>query len=364
MKSKAHISLVKLQIVRMILVSMLAAFAISLGSILLFFVACEHIDYEKYTDMIDWYNHSEAGPVIVMSAFLIMFIIHTFWIFILKMNRITRAVSDISDKVHQMTEGDLEVRITDIQNNELGDLAQDINTMAGSIEALFMKEKQWNQERYNMLTNISHDLKTPMMSILGYVDRISNKKYSDDEELTQYCNIIEHKTKDLNTVINQFFQLSKISSGDYKLQMVEIRLLEFSQQVLMVYMPVFEDNSIELYMNIPSDLKINTDISILKHIYENLISNVVKYAAEGHYFEIKASRKEPCTVIEFINHGPRIPLSEIDNIFNKFYREKTSIEKEGSGCGLYIVRLMTGLLNGTITVESNDNETDFILSLE
>jgi signal transduction histidine kinase len=343
--------------------SMGLALILSFCSILICFVCMEYLTTSLYEKVMNWYSSDATAGIWMMVFFVIQFLLHTFWIFMKMMNEITNAITGISDGVHCISNGNLDTRIDENFNNELGNLAQDINLMAGSIAQSKEKEKQWNQERYNMITNMSHDLKTPMLSIIGYTDLIQNRKYKDEEELNHYCKIVSDKTKDLNTVVNQLFQLSKINSSDFLVKREQINLLEFTQQILMTFMPQLIKEEIDYTMDIPMNLQLNTDPAMMRHIFDNLISNTLKYAAGGHYLQMYARQDELGTRIELVNHGPMIPKDELEDIFIRFYREKKNHQKEGSGCGLYIVKQMSELLGGSITVQSSEKETRFILRL-
>lgn len=359
---------IKVQIIGYFIISMLLAFLLTVISIFAFFLILEYTAYGSYLKFMDWYNHSFAATLFVMIVFVIIFMIHTFWIFMLQMNRITNLISHISDVIHNFTEGNLETRITlhnnnykNYNNNELGKLASDINFMAETISQSIEHEKKWNQDRYNMITNMSHDLKTPIMSIGGYVDFISQGKYDSEQELKSYCDIVSKKTKELNITINQLFEVSKISSYDFKLQKVLINMKQFTEQVLISFTPQFQEKDMEYRLNIESDLMLDADPTLLKRVFENLINNALKYAYNGKYLDITGRMNNSILELEFQNYGDKIEQLELENIFHKFYREKKNSGNEGSGCGLFIAKQIIELHGGTITVQSDERHTVFYI---
>jgi signal transduction histidine kinase len=311
----------------------------------------------------DWYNQSFGATLFVMIVFVMIFMIHTFWIFMLQMNRITNSISHISDVIHNFTEGNLETRITLRNDNELGKLASDINYMAETISQSIEREKNWNQDRYNMITNMSHDLKTPIMSIGGYVEFISQGKYENEQELKLYCDIVSQKTMELNTTINQLFEVSKISSYDFKLQKVTINMKQFTEQVLISFTPQFQEKDMEYRLNIEPDLMLDADPALLKRVFENLVNNTLKYAYNGKYLDINGKMNNGVLELEFENYGDKIEQQELENIFHKFYREKKNSGNEGSGCGLFIAKQIIELHGGTITLQSDERHTVFYIRI-
>ena len=364
---KKNISKIKLQIIFKFIVSVFLAFLVEMAVALAFFVILEQGWKKQYVLLINWYNGSLEGQMFFVVALLLLFLFNTFFIFLGQMDSITDAISSLSGGIRLLAEGQLDKKIIINQKNELGLLATDVNDMAQRLKESLEKEKQWYQERYNMITNLSHDLKTPMMSIMGYVEMIIQKKYSSDEELLVYCEIVERKTKELNKNINQLFELSKITSADYEIKKQDIYLKEFTEQILLGYIPQLEESNLKFRIDISSDLRIRADVDGLKRLYENLISNTIKYAAEGEYLDIEAKTKPGFASSEikliFRNYGKKIEENELAQIFQKFYRQKDSMPKEGSGYGLYIVKRIVELHGFTISVKSDEVCTEFVINM-
>lgn len=361
MNRKQNASL-KMQIVIKFILSatgaMLASFVVIFGGIVLL----EHAWHEKYDAFITWYNSDyTAGAIFLLgtSAILIAF---TFIFFLCSMNTITSEIARISDVIHLLSDGKLDNRITNISNNELGKLASDVNAMAESLQMSMKKEKQWNEERYNLITNMSHDLKTPMMSVMGYADRIKKKKYKNEQELEEYCDIIFHKTEELNVVVKQLFEFSKFSSSSYPLQKQEIPVMQFAEQVAMTFIPQLDAAQLELHLKLSPDMTVMADMNALKSVFENLISNAIKYAADGKNLDICEVQSGEKREIIFRNYGSKIDEDDIDKLFEKFYREKKNDGIEGSGCGLFIVRQIMQLHGGEIYITSSEQCTEFHLT--
>lgn len=201
------------------------------------------------------------------------------------------------------------------------------------------------------------------MSICGYIEFISQGKYNDEQELWLYCNIVSQKTKELNTLINQLFEVSKISSYDLELQKVPINVMQFTEQVLISFTPLFHEKKMECRLNIEPNMMLEADPALLKRVFENLVSNTLKYAANGRYLDILARTNKGRSEIEFVNYGDKIEQQDMESIFHKFYREKKNNGNEGSGCGLFIAKQIIELHGGTITVQSDDSSTIFYIKI-
>lgn len=347
------------------MISALLSAVVVFGSMCTFFLVLERVCYDGYLAFIDWYNRGGyKNGTIVLFTLLILFAVSTFLIFMRRMNRLTETISKISNNIHRIAEGDLDDRIYVKEGNELGRLAEDVNIMAAKIKENREKEKQWNKERYNMITNMSHDLKTPIMSISGYIDLIQKGKYQEQEELLNYCQIVSRKTSELNRSINQLFELSRLNSYDIQLHKCQLNIMQFAEQVLITFIPKFQEKGMEYRLEIKKDITICADPLLLKHLFENLITNALKYAKEGKFLDISAFKKEEEINLCFRNYGKKIPKNEIDRIFMKYYREKSNSGTEGSGCGLAIVKQIVELHEGEIVVQSDDKCTEFQIRMK
>jgi len=308
----------------------------------------------------NWVSISYLGIMVMWIILLCSFAGVAFFIFMKRMTSITIDISKITEQVQWISKGQFEKRIILSRQDELKVLGDSINLMAEMLKEKIEKEKEWNDQRYQMITNLSHDLKTPIMSIGGYVRLLQEEAYENESERERYLEIIDKKTKELNESINELFELSKISSSEVKIEKKMLNVCQFIEQVVMTFLPKLEESQMTFRMDIPKELMVYADPWFLKRISENLVNNAIKYGMEGKYLDISAHMVlEEKVSICFINYGERIPEEEVGLIFEKYYREKKNSGKEGSGCGLAIVKQMIHLLGGTIKVSSKDTQTVF-----
>ena len=319
---------------------------------------------EQFTVFMQWYNNSYKAMIAFLLMAVGLFSLITFLLLVKKMTPITDAISEISFNIEKVAGGNLDIEIETKRKDELGKLAENVNHMAKELKISKEHEEKLHEERIMMIANLSHDLKTPLMSIRGYASLIQKNKYQSKEELEQYCGIVADKTEELNASIQQIFEFSKLRSIDFKIKKEKIKLNVFLEQVILSYTGEFEKNEMNCRFFVEPELEVVVDPFLLKRVVENLVTNTIKYAAQGKYLDIFGkTTSEGKTCIIFRNYGPEIPKEEQSTIFERFYREKKNGAKEGNGLGLAIVKQIMELHKGTIEVQSGKKSTDFILTL-
>lgn len=256
-------------------------------------------------------------------------------------------ISKIKASVAIIAEGDLTHRAPLKYRNELRDLAEDINFMASELE----KE---DQKRSEFLTNISHDIRTPLTTILGYIDMIKKEKYDSKEEMNKYINIIERKGLFLATMMEDFFQYSKLTSKDIALNYENLELNELARQLFEDEESGFEERSLKLELELSNEpVYIYGDSDLLARAVNNLLSNSLKYSKTNTVVKIKISKEK----LNNVNYGvfsltnvPKEPISEeeVDSFFERLYKKDQSRSDEGSGLGLSIVKDIVKLHGGIL----------------
>lgn len=361
---KSKIKSIKLSIMWNLLISMILAVIITFFIFIFIFVMIHLISQETYEKLLKFCYSDTIAMIVTSFVILLVYLGCTITVFTYRLNEITDYIRKISNNIHKLAQGDFSEKLAIESNNELGCLAEDINIMSDKIEGYIKSEKKWNEERYNIITNMSHDLKTPIMSIDGFVQLIKNKKYANEKECDEYCEIISKKSKELSKAINQLLELSKLNEDGVQLEKSTLGLKEFVEQIMVSYFPLLEKRKMDFQISIEPDVSVTVDPVLMKRVFENIISNAIKYASSGRYLNIIAEQQGSQVTIHFINHGPMIPKHEIEHIYDRFYREKKNLENEGNGLGLAIAKAIMRLHDGTISVTSNEEETDFSIVLD
>lgn len=318
-----------------------------------------------YMKFINEYNTNSSFMLGLTIGIFVVFIVLMCFIFVKRMNKITNYIEEISQNLNIVANGNMNINIPIKTKDELGALASDVNKMAHNIEELMRKERQWEKQKNNLITNLSHDLRTPMTSIIGFLELIEKGNYKNDDELNHYCKVSLNKAKELKSSVDQLFEFTKISNGDIKLNKVNLNLYQLIEQSIIGFIPAFENSAME-YRIFSKDtgLIINGDAILLVRVFENIISNAIKYGNEGKYLDINIEKENNMAVVRFVNYGQVIEDTDLNNLFQRLYRvEKSCNKKEGTGLGLAIVKTIVELHKGEIEVESSKEKTEFKIKL-
>jgi signal transduction histidine kinase len=300
-------------------------------------------------------------PVISVTAALlfVLFVVLLSWPYI-------RYLVQITETVKTLSKGRLDVRIPVKTQDELGELAKNINQMAKQLDASIQEERRAVQSKNELITNVSHDLRTPLTSIIGYLQFIDEDRYKDEVELRYYVSIIHEKAKRLHRLIQDLFEYTRMSYGQTVLNRHELDLIELIGQVAAEFSLQLQETGMELNLEAPKEkLLIYADGEKMMRVFENLISNAIKYGQDGKKIRITAEQKEASAVVRVVNYGVPIPAADIPHIFERFYRVEKSRSDEtgGTGLGLAIVKSIVELHEGTVTLSSDERQTAFEIKL-
>jgi signal transduction histidine kinase len=256
----------------------------------------------------------------------------------------------------------LDTRIPVKGSDELSQLADTINDMSGRLKLLIEEEKQWEKAKNDIVTNLSHDLRTPLTSILGYMDLIGQNKYKDEEDLQHYSGIVYSKCKSLKTLVDDLFDYSKLNSAGLKLNRIRLNLAELLEQVVLGFIPILNENGINYRLLFQAEkVNVNGDPVLLARLFDNLVNNAVNHGKEGKRLDIELQKADGNAVIKIINFGSPILEEELPLIFERFYQsdKSRSRNEEGSGLGLAIVKSIVNLHGGTVGAQSQNGKTVF-----
>ncbi|OWR31956.1 two-component sensor histidine kinase [Saccharibacillus sp. O23] len=211
------------------------------------------------------------------------------------------------------------------------------------------------QAMRRMLANVSHDLKTPLTVVMGYAEVLDRSPHFTDEERRVMLNQIYRKTVEVHERINAFFDLSKLESGDYDLSLSPVDAAELCRQRILGYFDLLADRGFEVDIRLPEQpVWIYANAEALDRILDNLLSNAIRYGADGGYLGLHLNRSETVVTIDVIDRGRGIPSSEQLRVFERMYTLEDSRNRgfQGSGLGLAIVKRLTERLGGTVSLTS------------
>ncbi|MCY6958817.1 MULTISPECIES: sensor histidine kinase [Clostridium] len=282
--------------------------------------------------------------------------------FHLIMHKKIRYFVNINKGLEKILQGDTNIIIPVYSSDELSKLAQNINSMVDKFKNSIIKERKAEQTKIDLITSISHDLRTPLTSILGYLQLIDNDEYKDEFVLRSYVNIVLNKTKRLKVLIDDLFEVTTLNNYGFKISKQRLDIVELINQLVIEHRVNFRKANIKCRLHFKDEkICILGDSMKLVRAFENLIFNCIKYSKTSEFMDILVDKEGDKAIIEFINYGEAICPLDIPYIFNKFYRVDKSRSEEtgGSGLGLAITKNIIELHNGKIDVESNINKTIF-----
>ena len=258
----------------------------------------------------------------------------------------------ISDKLKEIIEKDSDEQITVFtENKDLMELAAQINAL---LEKYLKTKADYRRSEITskkMLSNISHDIKTPMTVILGYLEIMQLSETLSDEMLKK----VERKAQSVMELINQFFTLSKIESGDMDIELSRVDICEICRESVLDFYELLSNKKFYVKVDMPeTPIYIQGNKEALQRILFNLISNVIRYGADGKYLGISLRDDDRNVYVDVTDKGKGIDKAFADSIFDRLFTMEDSRNRniQGNGLGLTIAKNLAQRLGGTITLES------------
>lgn len=258
----------------------------------------------------------------------------------------------ISDKLKEIIEKDSDEQITVFtENKDLMELAAQINAL---LEKYLKTKADYRRSEITskkMLSNISHDIKTPMTVILGYLEIMQLSETPSGEMLKK----VERKAQSVMELINQFFTLSKIESGDMDIELSRVDICEICRESVLDFYELLSNKKLYVKVDMPeTPIYIQGNKEALQRILFNLISNVIRYGADGKYLGISLRDDDRNVYVDVTDKGKGIDRAFADSIFDRLFTMEDSRNRniQGNGLGLTIAKNLAQRLGGTITLES------------
>ena len=309
------------------------------------------------------------GSTISVLLFVLLGILLFSLIFLLLQRKMARDIETIARAVKQISEGDLSTRLELEGEGELTDIAENLNRMEEDIQELIDKERTSEQSKTDLITNVAHDLRTPLTSILGYLELLRKNQKLSPEMQQKYLDIAYNKSVRLQKLIEELFGFTKLSYGKINMNVAKVDIVELLAQLLEESYPNFQKNglSYDFVSNRKSQI-IEADGDLLARLFDNLIGNAIKYGKEGKRVRVNLRADREIVTIKIVNYGYVIPENELPLIFDRFYRTDHSRTNSsgpgGTGLGLAIVKNITDMHHGTVSVSSDLSGTVFTVRLK
>ncbi|MFC5648929.1 sensor histidine kinase [Paenibacillus solisilvae] len=319
-------------------------------------------------EIFNWFNWNIGYPEIYVIAIVMIFIVAAAYFFPRDRKlRHQRYLAQMTEDVERIARGDLQHKVPIRQVEGLEQLAVHINQFVERLDMALVEERKAQQTKNELITNVSHDLRTPLTSITGYLGLIEQDLYRDEVELRYYVSLVYEESERMSQLIQDLFEYTRLRNHEMKLREGKINLVEMLHQLTEQFQLQFEQASLTPRMKFESSqLIVSADGNKLRRVFENLLTNAIKYGREGLYLDITGYKDKHQIVIDIINYGEVIPASDLPHIFERFYRVEKSraVHSGGSGLGLAIAKEIVELHGGHLSARSSLEQTVFTVTIK
>lgn len=272
----------------------------------------------------------------------------------------------VISELHYIAEGHYDHRIPFELSGDMNKVVNSIHVLVDSTVAAMEEERKIEQSKDELITNVSHDIRTPLTSIIGYLGLIEDKQYQSQEELLKYTHTAYIKAKQMKILVEDLFEYTKVRQHTTPLNLTSFDMVKLLDQLAADFELDAEKKgmTIEVLQGTPS-IPMEADAEKIVRVFNNLISNALKYGVGGKKITIEAQKVGKEVIISVNNDGPEIPEESLNQLFDRFYRveESRSQETGGTGLGLAIAQSIVTLHGGYIYARSDSHLTSFVLHL-
>ncbi|WP_260411027.1 cell wall metabolism sensor histidine kinase WalK [Paenibacillus sp. JGP012] len=303
-------------------------------------------------------------PYFITPLFVATFIL-TFFFFT---RRIVKDLMSLERGLQTISEGNLSYRVSLDRQDELERVAHNINLMTERLQKQMLKEREIENSKMEMITGISHDLRTPLTSIIGYIELLRSNTFQNEEEYNRFVHNTYNKAIHLKKLLDDLFEYTKLTSVDAKLDYKQVDLYQLVDQLLFDFEPIAQENQIQLHRDIgDAPIMIRIDSNKIARAMDNLLMNALKYSFKPGIIDVRIKRETTWITIEIENNGTPLTNEQKSRLFDRFYKVDHSRSSEGiqtgSGLGLSISKNIVELHHGTITLDHVDTRFTFTITL-
>lgn len=337
-----------------------------------FIVACPIIANEQFRGAIIATQTVEVSLIDYIFTIFRTFFIASLFAFLLAFvlvyiltYKLVKPLRQMSYAAKQYSNGDFSIRITakpskrSRYRTEIDDLTDSFNSMAQALSGLEMS-------RRSFVSNVSHELKTPMTTISGFIDGILDGTISGEDE-GKYLKIVSDEVKRLSRLVTGMLNMSKLEEGKLDIKPTEFDISEMVFTTLLSFEQIIENKNVDVIgLDSFAENIVSADKDMINQVVYNLIDNAVKFTPEGGYIEVASKSDPEKAIIKIKNSGKGISSEETEKVFERFYKvdKSRSYDVKGAGLGLYLCKTIVEKHGGEISVRSEvDEYAEFIFTL-
>ncbi len=298
----------------------------------------------------------------LLLSFAVPFLL-ALWLFT-SLNKRIRKLNRALNELNIQSRSPL-AELTDSSKDELGQLTKHYNAMAHRIRSQFAEIQQFESKRKLLLSNLSHDLRTPLTTMLGSAEMIRAGNYKDEQELRSRAKIILQRSRYMDKLLDQMLDISRLDADDLTLRLEKHNLSELVRKIAAEYIMALDGDQMELNVEMPDeDIHLAFDAPLLERALRNLLDNAIRYGKDGRYLGIELTADDQFVNLSVKDKGKGVPPEHQAHVFERFYRADGGRSGEGLGIGLSIVKDIAAAHQGDAEMSSTPNvETAFKIKL-
>jgi len=276
-------------------------------------------------------------------------------------------IRHIISELHYIARGNFEHRIPDSKDDDLQEFIDSIHVLVDSTVEAMEEERRIEQTKDELITNVSHDIRTPLTSIIGYLGLVEEGRYQSTDQAYNYVHTAYKKSRQMKVLVDDLFEYTTVRQASTTLDVIEFDMVQLLEQLAIDFQIEAEAVGITIDINASADrYRMQGDSEKLVRVFSNLLSNALKYGKDGQKIVIELEPLgDDWVQIVIKNDGKKIPDDALEQLFERFYRAESSRSQEAAstGLGLAIAKSIVELHSGTITAETDEKWTAFIIEL-
>lgn len=315
-----------------------------------------NLDYTKALIIYQKTFRNNMDLLFILAMLLVFFVV-----FRIYLNWFTKYFMEINQGIDALVNDETyEISLSP----ELSAIEKKINTVKHTLEKQKLTAQNAEQRKNDLIVYLAHDLKTPLASVIGYLNLLRDEEQISDELRQKYLSVSLDKAQRLEDLINEFFEIAKFNMSDITLTYSKINLTRLFEMLLYEFQPILQEKKLNCKIDIANDIMLQCDADKIERVFDNLLRNAVIYSFEDTDINIIVTESNENIVIRFTNHGNTIPKEKLSRIFEQFYRLDVSRSTSGgAGLGLAIAKQIVELHHGTISAASENGIIEFEVCL-
>lgn len=285
--------------------------------------------------------------VVLSAASAVLAVLTSFF----RIQRVKKQIAEMAGALNDVKNGNGNRRILSAANELTAPIAYEINEIVVSYENRLSVVRQAEETNRQLMTSLSHDVRTPLTTLLGYLDA-AHKGIVAGKEREDYIETARRKAHELKEYIDVLFDWFKLNSNEFALEPESVEAAELTRNILIDWIPVFEDRQLDYSIDIPEQpVRVRLDTDGYMRILNNIIQNVIAHS-HADRIEISLSKQGGNMKLLLADNGVSIEKEDLKHIFERLYKCDKGRSEKGSGLGLSIVHQLAEKMGGSITAES------------